>query len=89
MEPTHRRIDTNYSTIEKIGEGAFGVVYKGFSRRHNCNVAIKKLNPEGASKWYTDEKFRRETNILKDVKHPNVVILFDVLESDEDVYIIM
>ncbi len=52
MEPdqeTRKRIDDNYSYYErKEGSGSFGTVYKGFSKKHNSFVALKKLNADGA-----------------------------------------
>ena len=85
-----KKINDNYTVYEeKLGEGAFGVIYKGFSKRDNCIVAIKKLKPDGAQQWYTDPKFKLETEVLLKVKHVNVVRVLQALEMGKDVYIIM
>ena len=80
MKPTPKKIDNNYAIYEeKVGEGAFGAIYKGFSKRDNCIVAIKKLGKVGASMWFTDPKFKLETEVLLKVKHPNVVRVYEAL----------
>lgn len=35
------------------------------------------------------DRARRETEILKKLKHPNIAKLFDVLETEEHMYIVM
>ncbi|XP_043725724.1 U-box domain-containing protein 33-like [Telopea speciosissima] len=56
----------------KIGEGAFGNVYKGSF--HQTPVAIKRFhfhNLEGQS----SSDFQREVEVLSNVRHPNLVTL--------------
>lgn len=85
-----KKISNNYAIYEeKLGEGAFGVIYKGYSKKDNCIVAIKKLKGEGANQWFTDPKFKLETEVLLKVKHPNVVRVYEALEIGRDVYIVM
>lgn len=77
MKSGPKKINENYAIYdEKLGEGAFGVISKGFSKKDNCIVAIKKLKPEGAQQWFTDPKFKLETEVLLKVQHPNVVRVF-------------
>ena len=37
----------NYKIEEKIGEGTYGVVYRGYFRPNNKKVALKKIRVEG------------------------------------------
>jgi serine/threonine protein kinase len=37
----------NYERLEKLGEGAAGVVYKARDRRTGAIVAMKRLRPAG------------------------------------------
>lgn len=38
---TQRTTIRNYTIIERLGEGTFGMVYRGINNRNNTNVAIK------------------------------------------------
>ncbi|XP_062199354.1 U-box domain-containing protein 33-like isoform X9 [Phragmites australis] len=60
----------NFDRSLKIGESAYGGVYKGFLR--HTNVAIKKLNPESTQ---SQSQFNQEVEILSRVRHPNLVTL--------------
>ena len=61
--------------IEELGEGAFGKVFKGqFMGTHL--VAIKTLKAGATQKVKND--FRREAELMTDLKHPNIVCLIGV-----------
>lgn len=53
-----------------IGNGAFGIVYKGFELKSNKKVALKKVLQDGHSK-------NRELSILKELNHVNIIELLD------------
>ena len=90
MKSSPKKINENYSIYnEKLGEGAFFTISKGYSKKDNCIVAIKKLKTEGATRWFTDPKFKLETEIQLKFKHPNVMRVYESLELGKDVYIIM
>ncbi|RRT75085.1 hypothetical protein B296_00006573 [Ensete ventricosum] len=63
-----RNATNNFSRMNKIGEGGFGSVYKGYIRHPNgrggrAPVAIKKLNQKGLQVIYRDFK---ASNVLLD-----------------------
>ncbi|KAJ7565236.1 hypothetical protein O6H91_02G053400 [Diphasiastrum complanatum] len=60
----------NLSEANRLGEGGYGVVYKG--KLHHTNVAIKVLK-ENASQGLA--QFRREVEILGRIHHPHMVLL--------------
>lgn len=65
--------------IDKIGEGAFGVVYVGDYK--GTQVAIKKLNiPLYLSGSSDDEltKFKEEAYTMSKIRHPNIVLCMGV-----------
>jgi len=69
----------NYTLIEKIGEGANGVVYKSKQISTDQHVAIKiaKINKRSDSKEQFKNRFDRETNFCAKINHPNIVKLID------------
>jgi len=56
---------------EKIGGGCFGSVYKGKCRGQN--VAIKQLLKQDLDSKILED-FRREVDIMTQMRHPNVVL---------------
>ncbi|KAG8095256.1 hypothetical protein GUJ93_ZPchr0012g19118 [Zizania palustris] len=67
-----------YSPEQIIGEGGFGVVYKGFI--HGAEVAVKELNPEGLQ---GDREWLTEVNYLGQYSHPNLVELIGYCCDDD------
>jgi len=61
-------------TIEsKIGMGAMGAVYKASQEGKDRPAAIKVITDEHARKGNATERFRRESDILQQFRHPNIV----------------
>ena len=59
---------------EKIGEGAYGDVYRGYL--WGQEIAIKQIRLDGGKEEAEEEtvrEFRREMKIMKHLRHPNVV----------------
>jgi hypothetical protein len=65
-----------------IGQGAYGIVYKGIRQRTNETVAIKRIpfadsTPEGGVPC----NVIREISLLRELDHPNVVQLLDIIQA--------
>ncbi|AGA25738.1 serine/threonine protein kinase [Singulisphaera acidiphila] len=56
-----------------LGTGAMGVVYRGISETTGKPAAVKVISGELAQKSKSYERFRREAEILKQFRHPNIV----------------
>jgi len=71
-----------YSAERVIGSGSFGVVYKAVQLTSQQTVAIKKVREDRRYK-------NRELQIMKAVKHPNIVTLMDCFYSkiQRDIYL--
>ena len=79
--------DENYSSLkeenlicdfiikEKLGEGAFGSVRLGINKQTGEKVAIKILDKSKLTKYEDKIRIEREINILKKLRHPNIVHL--------------
>lgn len=83
-------IGNRYDKLDKIGQGGMGTVYRGLDRQTKLDVAIKHLKREAVG-TNTDmiQRFRREGALLRELNHPNIVHLIDVVEADDEHYIIM
>lgn len=63
---------------EKIGEGAYGVVYKAVDLKTKEKVAIKKIKLEHCEEGIPQTTLR-EISFLKELDHPNIVKLKDIV----------
>ena len=71
-------ISDRFQTMEVLGEGTYGVVYRAIDRATEEVVALKKIRLD-----YSDDGIPqtalREVSILQELHHPNVVALRDVI----------
>ncbi|KAI7872741.1 kinase-like domain-containing protein [Spinellus fusiger] len=75
-----------YQKICKIGEGVYGVVFKAKATTSGSLVAIKRIRlsiRQGVSTTTL-----REIAILKELKHPNVIKLLDLIQKDTTIYLV-
>lgn len=76
-----------YKKAEKLGEGTYGVVYKAVNIETGEVVAIKKIRLEKEDDGVPSTAIR-EISLLKNLRHPNVVELKEVLFSKEQLYLV-
>jgi len=81
----HRLED--FVKIEKIGEGTYGVVFKGKNTKTGEIVAMKKIRLESEDEGVPSTAIR-EISLLKELQHPNIVGLQDVLMQEAKLYLI-
>merc|ERR1711893_395339 len=77
----------DFTKIEKIGEGTYGVVFKGRNKRTGEIVAMKKIRLESEEEGVPSTAIR-EISLLKELQHPNIVGLRDVLMQEAKLYLI-
>ena len=77
----------DYVRIEKVGEGTYGVVFKGRHKKRGEIVAMKKVKYECQDDGIPSSTVR-EISLLRDLKHPNIVELKDVLLEDREIFLI-
>ncbi|KAK4699568.1 hypothetical protein P7C70_g6692, partial [Phenoliferia sp. Uapishka_3] len=79
-----------YILLQTLGEGEFGKVKLGVhSERWGEEVAIKLIKRGSVDTAQRTEKVRREIDVLKAVRHPNIVRLYDVIETEKYIGIVL
>ena len=80
---------SDYTVKIMLGEGAFGVVKLAIHNRTKVKVAIKILEKCKIQTELDRERVSRELQILKILRHPNIVQLYEILEDPDNLYLIM
>jgi serine/threonine protein kinase len=76
-----------YEKIQKVGEGTYGVVYKCKIKGTNDYVALKKIRLENEDEGSPSTSIR-EISILKQLRHPNIVYLMDLIHGEKKLYLV-
>jgi formylglycine-generating enzyme required for sulfatase activity len=80
-----------YMVLERLGEGAMGVVYAAYDPELDRKIALKLLRPHSGK----GDQGRRQARLVREAKaiaklsHPNVVGIFDVGVHEGQVYLAM
>ena len=82
-------IKCDFIIKDKLGEGAFGAVHLGINKQTGENVAIKILEKSKIKNIEGKIRIEREIEILKKLKHPNIVQLYCVIETYRQIFLIM
>ena len=70
-----------YKSLEKIGEGGMGAVYRAERRDGGETVAIKFMHESWLSHREAVRRFEREGEIMSTIRHPNVMPVFEQLDG--------
>jgi eukaryotic-like serine/threonine-protein kinase len=75
-----------FVVLEQIGVGAMGRVLRGYDPKLRREVALKLVRTSSEA---TTERLLREAQAMAQLRHPNVVPIFDVGEHESEVFIAM
>ena len=78
-----------YILGKTIGEGTFGKVKIGTHLLTKTKVAVKILEKSKITDVADYERVSREIHILKIVQHPQVIQLYEIIETPKKLYLIM
>lgn len=86
MESKANPLD-KYELLEKVGEGTYGVVYKARHLDTKEIVAIKKIRFQHEDEGIPSTAVR-EVSLLRGLKHPNIVLLKEVVYRNENLNLV-
>lgn len=78
-----------YELGRLLGQGTFGKVYYARSTMTNQSVAIKMVSKDKVLKSGQTEQIKREISVMRCVKHPNVIQLYEVMATKTKIYFVI
>ncbi|CAI9773241.1 unnamed protein product [Fraxinus pennsylvanica] len=78
-----------YEIGKLLGHGTFAKVYQAKNVKTGENVAIKVIDKEKILKIGLIGHIKREISILRRVRHPNIVHLFEVMATKSKIFFVM
>ena len=83
-------LDGKYEILKEIGRGGMSIVYLARDNRLNKQWAVKEIKNDGSKDTETLLKgLEREANILKNVDHPVLPRIVDIIKSRGTIYVVM
>jgi len=79
-----------YVLLQELGQGQFGIVYKGMNQETNELFAIKAVDKALILKSeILAELFNSEMSIMSKIQHPNIIHLFEYMETKNNFYLVL
>src|SRR3990167_1684667 len=78
-----------YIILRTLGKGSFGKVKEAIHVLSGEKIAIKILEKVKIKKEDDLVRIRREINILSKVQHPNIIQLYEVIETNKYFFFVM
>ena len=72
----------SYRVVEALGSGAISTIYRAVQEPLGRIVALKALKTQISPTSSFGEQLDREAKILRDLAHPNIVLLLDVARTE-------
>jgi len=88
-EPRRPRALRGYKILDRLGEGAFSVVYRGTQPSVGRDVAIKQIRAELANRPEFIRRFEAEAHMVARLEHPHIVPLIDYWREPGSAYLVM
>ncbi|KAG0245025.1 hypothetical protein BGX31_008118 [Mortierella sp. GBA43] len=78
-----------YLLLQTLGEGEFAKVKLGMHADTGEEVAIKLIRRQSVDNTPRINKIGREISVLRTIRHPNIISLFDVIETERYIGIVI
>lgn len=79
-------VDGKYKILNVVGKGGMSIVYLAMNEKVNKQWAIKEIIKRDYRDFYMD---RKEIEMMKRLKHPNLPAIVDVIEQKSSLLIVM
>lgn len=89
MENAGKIVMKRFELGRLLGQGNFAKVYYARNLKTGQSVAIKIFDKDKLMRVGLIERTKREISVMRLVRHPNVVHLFEVMASKRKVYFVM
>ncbi|KAG8477544.1 hypothetical protein CXB51_030758 [Gossypium anomalum] len=86
--PGQVRLVGDYILGPRIGSGSFAVVWRSRHRQHGLEVAVKEIDKKLLSSKVS-ESLLKEINILSTINHPNIIQLFEAIETEDRIFLVL
>ncbi|CAG9333554.1 unnamed protein product [Blepharisma stoltei] len=83
----HEAITESYDIKERLGKGGCGEVWKVLHKPTGMERAMKSITKDAFSD--NNEPDINEVNVLKELDHPNIIKIYDIIVSTRKYFIIM
>ncbi|KAF2764211.1 serine/threonine protein kinase, CMGC family, CDC2/CDK subfamily [Teratosphaeria nubilosa] len=81
-----KRHPNSFQQLEKLGEGTYATVFKGRNGQTGAFVALKEIHLD--SEEGTPSTAIREISLMKELKHENIVSLYDVIHTENKLMLV-
>ncbi|XP_041000279.1 serine/threonine-protein kinase ATG1a isoform X3 [Juglans microcarpa x Juglans regia] len=82
------RLVGDYILGPRIGWGSFAVVWRSRHRYSGAEVAVKEIDRTQLSPKVS-ENLLKEISILSTINNPNIIRLFEVIETEDRIYLVL
>lgn len=89
-EEIDRHVLRKYEVVQKLGKGAYGIVWRALDRKTKEVVALKKIFDAFQNSTDAQRTFREIMFLQEMAGHEHIVTLFNVMkaDNDRDIYLI-
>jgi WD40 repeat protein/DNA-binding SARP family transcriptional activator len=78
-----------YRLLQRVGEGAFGVVHRALQPQVGREVAVKVIRPAFANDPEFIRRFEAEAQLVARLEHPRIVPLYDYWREPDGAFLVM
>ena len=78
-----------YEIGRLLGQGTFAKVYYARNLATGQTVAIKMIDKDKIVKTGLTDQIKREISIMRMVRHPNILQLFEVMATKNKIYFVL
>jgi serine/threonine protein kinase len=88
-QPLIGQVLGHYRVVEKLGEGGMGVVYRGHDEVLDRDVALKVVKKDANLDLTAGKTLLHEARASSSLGHPNICTIYEVGETNGELYIVM